>query len=119
MSITDLALSLNTFEQMNTVILSLQKIKTKLNEGLYWNGEYDGKVFESAGSSRMPMQPSINIHPPANLSRYYFDLNMINDIGVHLILSEIDESNVIQTSEGTLNIAKKCFICRNLLFIGR
>ena len=32
-SITDLPLSLNTFEQMDTVILSVQKIKTKLNAG--------------------------------------------------------------------------------------
>ena len=58
------------------------------------------------------MQPSIDINPPENLSKFYFDLQLINDIGVHLIISETDEANVTVAIEGTLKIKNECIICR-------
>ena len=45
------------------------------------------------------------------MSKFYFNLQMINDIGVHLIISDPDESNVVSDTNKSIKVTKKCFIC--------
>ena len=60
----------------------------------------------------MPIKPFVDVNPPSNMSKYYFDMQMINDIGVHLIVSEPDDSNVVNDSNRTIKVTKKCFVCK-------
>ena len=111
--IKDLSISLNNLTEMNTVIISLQKLKTKeSNVRLYWCGDYIGVPFEVAANTCMPIKPYIDVNPPLDMSKYYFDMQMINDIGVHLIVSNPYDANVVKGSDSTIQVNKKCFVCK-------
>ena len=89
------------------------KLETKESNGrLYWCGDYIGVPFEVAGNTCMPIKPYIDVNPPLDMSKYYFDMQMINDIGVHLIVSNPDDANVVTGSDSTIQVNKKCFVCK-------
>ena len=101
-------------EQMKDIELTLKFIDTKLIDGkLYWMGTTYGECFKCVGENCLPIKPSINLNPPEDLTKYYFDLDLIRDMGVHLQLSNT-ESNQQQPSSSVESFIKNIFVIHEL-----
>ena len=82
-------------------VRSLQMIANENN--LFWTGRYSSSSFRVSGGGCLSIEPQISRQPPKGCSSYYFNNKLIQDIGVHIVLS--GQNN--DTDEGT-----KCKICK-------
>ena len=102
-------------EQMKNIELSLKVIDTILVDGkLYWKGSTSGELFKCVGENYLPIKPSINLNPPEGLTKYYFDMNQIRDMGVHLQLSNTETNQQPKSSAESI-VQKKCFKCKKVV----
>ena len=94
-AVKDVPLLLNNLTEMNNLIITMQKLRTKENNGsLYWCCDV-GDQSEVLGNSCMPIKATVDVNPPTGMSKFHFGLQMINDVEVPLIISDSDESNVV------------------------
>ena len=70
---------------------------------LFWSGKYSSPVFAVSGKDCLSIEPQISAKPPEGCSSYFFDKQLIQAIGVHIVLSQ----NNVDTQENT-----KCKICK-------
>ena len=104
-------------EELKNVELTLQFIDTELIDGcLYWTGTTSGDRFKRVGNDCLPIRPSVSLNPPDGLSKYYFDMNLMRDMGVHLQLSNTEATSDQQPhTSGQSVVKKKCFTCRKMI----
>ena len=102
-------------EQMKNIELTLKLIDTILVDGkLYWKGSTSGELFKCVGENCLPIKPSINLNPTEGLTKYYFDINLIRDMGVHLQLSNTETNQQPKSSAESIvkknasNVKKLC-----------
>ena len=72
------------------------------------------EVFNFSDDACLPIKPSIDLNPPTDMTKYYFDINLLRDFSVHLPLQPAAESKQINTTSSTSNLSvfkKPCFIC--------
>jgi len=100
-------------ENMKDVEFTLRKIDTELINGkLFWKGTASGEDLKCVGEACLPIKPSIEADPPEGLTRFFFDFNLMNDLGVHLrLLSE--NTGIALNQDGV--VKKKCFKCQKLI----
>ena len=73
---------------MNLLLLDIRKISTTEIDGkLFWNGEYEDAIFTVPGTKCTPIKPNIDPNTSNNLPGHYFEKQLIQDMGVHLALS--------------------------------
>ena len=91
------------------VTQSATKVEVRLlrmienQDNLFWTGRYSSSSFRVSGGDCLSIEPQISLQPPEGCSSYYFNKQLIQDIGVHIVLS--GQNN--DTDEGT-----KCKICK-------
>ena len=71
-TVKDVPLSLSNLTKMNNLIITMQKLRTKENNGrLYWCGDYVGDQFEVLGNSCMPIKHTVDVNPPTGMSKQH------------------------------------------------
>ena len=98
--------------QMKDIEFTLKIIDTSMVDGkLYWNGNLFGQEFKCIGENCLPIKPSIDLNPPEGLTKFYFDINLLRDMGVHLQLSRPDINAQQPHSSDQSVVTKKCYQC--------
>ena len=67
------------------VVVKELKLK-EVDSNLYSTGEYASEMFTVSGKNCMTVKPDVSLNPPEGCSIYFFDKQLIQDIGVHLTL---------------------------------
>ena len=62
------------------------------------------------GDACLPIKPSIELNPPDGMTKYYFDMGLLQDMGVHLQLST-PASNQSAPGPSTPALKKRCLQC--------
>ena len=107
-------------DQMKDIELTLTLIDTELvGNKLFWKGTTSDETIRCIGENCLPIKPSVDLHPPEGLTKYFFDINLIRDLGVHLQLSrptavECEQQAETHSTNQSL-VKKKCFICSKLV----
>ena len=78
---------------------------------MYWCGDLVGEEFKCVGNECLPIKPNIDLDPPEGLSRYYFEMNLLRDVGVHLQLSTQHVPQQPSADKQQSVIKKRCFTC--------
>ena len=95
---------------METVEFSVRKIcTTEVTDRIYWNGLFDGPEVNVARKKCLPIHPLIELNPPNGMSKYYFDAQLIRDIGVDLQLHSTATAS--SSSNMDTSLKRKCFHC--------
>ena len=98
--------------QIKDIEFTLKLIDTSLVDGkLYWKGNLLGQEFKCIGENCLPIKPSIDLNPPEGLTKFYFDNNLLKDMGVHLQLSRPNINAQQPHSSGQSIVNKKCYQC--------
>ena len=101
----------NDHTELKNNELALQRIDTGLLEGrLYWKGTLSGEVINLVSDACLPIKPSIELNPPDGMTKYYFDMGLLQDMGVHLQLST-PASNQSDPGPSTPALKKCCLQC--------
>ena len=75
-----------------SVTVKVRELKLKeVNNDLFSTGEYTSEVLSVSGRNCMTVKPAISLDPPEGCAIYFFDKQMIQDIGVHLTLIEANQ----------------------------
>jgi hypothetical protein len=83
---------------------------------LFYKGTSSGEKFKIVADSCLPIRPTITLTPPEGLSKYFFDINLMRDMGVHLQLSRTETSGQQQPqTPGQSVVKKKCYKCKKML----
>ena len=107
--VTSIDLSTNDLSSMETVEFSVRKIcTTEVTDRIYWNGLFDGPEVNVAGNKCLPIHPLIELNPPKGMSKYYFDAQLIRDIGVDLQLHSTATAS--SSSNMDTSLKRKCLI---------
>ena len=97
-------------QDLKEIELTLKFIDTKLiGNRMYWCGDLIGEEIKCAGENCLPIKPNIDLEPPEGVTRFYFDMNLLHDVGVHLQMSVVSHQ---QSQPGQSIIKKRCFKCR-------
>ena len=72
------------------VVVKELKMK-EVGSHLYSTGEYASETITVSGKCCMTVKPEVSLNPPENCSVYYFDKQLIHDIGVHLSLLDANQ----------------------------
>ena len=71
---------------------------------------------EGHGTSCLPIKSNIHLSPPVRMTKYYFDLNLLRDLFVHLQLQRAESPQMLRNGASNVSVIKKpCFICRKQL----
>ena len=112
LSATDLSSTQNTE-------FIVKDISTEEIEGrIYWNGQYKNAERSVDANLCLPIHPQIQLDPPPGMSKFFFDGQLIRDIGVDFTLTHAAEStsrsNASSSSSSSTATAlnRKCFHCR-------
>ena len=81
------------------------------NKRLYWDGTLMGEDIPIAGEECLPIKSSINLIPTPGLTKFYSDVSLLQDMGVHLQLSVAADP-----SASTLGAGKNTTV--HIFFIG-
>ena len=103
---------------MKDVELTLKFVETQfVDDKLFWKGTTSGESLKCAGESCLPIKPSVMLDPPDGLSKYYFNINLMRDMGVHLQLSlpEAYDRQPLTSSSNQSVVRKKCMKCRKII----
>ena len=107
LSSTDLSSSENTE-------FILKDISTEeINGKIYWSGQYLSTEKSVDARQCLPIHPQVELDPPLGMSKFFFDAQLIRDIGVDFLLSHNENppsTNVSQPEKSCLE--RKCFHCR-------
>ena len=92
----------------------------EVGSSLFSTGEYASDLLKIRGSHCITVKPEISLNPPEGCSVFYFDKQLINDIGVHLTLqhsaAENDGSSAMPSSSSSSSDVKcKVTKCKKTL----
>ena len=63
----------------------LELVLEDKEEKFYWTGDYSGDMFTLSGKDCIPIQPDVDLEMSSlECTSYYFDKQLVLDIGVHL-----------------------------------
>ena len=83
--------SASDLQNLSTRVV-VRELKLKEVEcNLYSTGEYASEELTVSGKNCMTIKPYISLNPPEGCSVYYFDKQLIQDIGVHLTLINVNQ----------------------------
>ena len=105
-------------EGMKDVELTLKFVETQLvDDKDFWKGTTSGESFKCARESCLPIKPSVMLDPPDGLNKYYFDINLMRDMRVHLQLSlpEANDRQPLTFSSNQSVVRKKCMKSRKII----
>ena len=79
-----------------------------VDDRLFWKGTITGDI-NIVGENCLPIKPSVDLEPPAGMTKYYFNMGLLRDISVHLQLTTPAPSASSSSTTGVVN--KRCFKC--------
>ena len=85
---------------------------------LFWKGTTTKESFPCTGDRCLPIKPQVEINPPEGMSKYFFDMNLLRDMSVHLQLQPTTSapSAASSTVAGPSSVLKKkCLVCRKMV----
>ena len=102
---------------LDGIHFSLRKIELKEIQGkLFWKGTAASSVFYCSGELCLPIKPSIDLNPPADMTKFFFDINLMRDMSVYLKLqTDAESKQVTENSSNSSILTKPCYICRKKL----
>ena len=96
---------------LKDIQFTLRKIQGQEVKGrLYWKGTTTEDVFPCVGDNCLPIKPSVELNPPEGMTKFYFDLNLLRDMNVHLQLQNQSSTQNKVSPSGV--IEKKCLVCK-------
>lgn len=99
---------------LKDVQLVVKQIDCELiEEKLYWKGTTANENRNIVGDNCLPIKPSIDLSPPEGMTKFYFDINLLRDMGVHLQLTTPSVTSQSSTTAGV--VTKRCFTCNKVL----
>lgn len=105
----------NKLENIEFVIMV---IDTELvDEKLFYKGTTSGEKIRVVADRCLPIRPNITLDPPGNLSKYFFDINVMQDMGVNLQITQTEQQQerLTQTTAGPSVVSKPCFNCGKVI----
>ena len=79
-----------------------------VDDRLFWKGTITGDIINIVGENCLPIKPSVDLEPPAGMTKYYFNMGLLRDMGVHLQLT----TPALSASSSTTGVVnKRCFKC--------
>ena len=94
--------------ELRDVQLVVKRIECELvDDRLFWKGTITGDI-SIVGKNCLPIKPSVDLEPLAGMTKYYFNMCLLRDMGVHLQLITPAPSASSSTT-GVVN--KQCFKC--------
>ena len=86
------------------VVVKELKLK-EADANLYSTGEYASEVFTVSGKNCMTVKPDVSLDPPEGCSIYFFDKQLIQDIGVHLTLLDSNQQHGSRSTSSSSMLA--------------
>ena len=107
----------NDHSALKDVQFVVKRIDCELiEEKLYWKGSTANESMNIVGDDCLPIKPSIDLDPPEGMTKYYFDMNLLRDMGVHLQLTApAPQSSTSSTSTSSGVVTNRCFSCNKLV----
>ena len=85
--VSSIDLSNNDLSSMETVEFTIRKLCTEeIHNRIYWNGQCDGQELIISGKKCLPMKANIELNPPNQMSKFYFDAQLIRGVDLQLNL---------------------------------
>ena len=102
----------------SNIEFTLRQIESKEYTGKLYLRDISKDVtfdtFTCTGDNCLPIKPMIDFNSPTGMTKYFFDMNMINDMGLNIQASGgvLQEESIAGNSS---IIKKKCFTCNELV----
>ena len=97
--------------ELRDVQLVVKRIECELvDDRLFWKGTITGDIINIVGENCLPIKPSVDLEAPAGMTKYYFNMGSLRDMGVHLQLTTPAPS-ASSSSSTTGVVNKRCFKC--------
>ena len=78
----------NDYSELNDMEMMVRRIECSLiDEKLFWTGTMTGDSLCIAGKNCLPIKPSVDLNAPPGMSKYFFNMALLRDMGVHLHIS--------------------------------
>ena len=79
--VSSIDLSTNDLSSMETVEFTIRKLCTEeIDNIIYWNGQFDGQELIISGKKCLPIKANVELNPPNQMSKFYFDTQLIRGI---------------------------------------
>ncbi len=96
---------------MENVEFDVRNLETEEIDGkIYWNGKYKGDCHAADSKLVLPIHPNVTLNPPPNCSKFYFDGQLVRDVGVDIVLNR-EPASTSTDANGNSKLRRKCFVC--------
>ena len=107
----------NDYSGLADVEMTVKRIECCLvdDEKLFWKGTISGSDMSIPGKNCLPIKPSIDLSPPPGMTKFFFNMGLLRDMGVHLTLSTPGSTTTPSSSSSSTSassqIKKRCTKC--------
>ena len=100
-------------EHISTKVQVRELEMIEVGNNIFTTGKYTSHPVWISGRDTICIEPEVSIDPPQGCSAFYFDKQLIQDVGVHISLCDVDHTSATSSD----NMMRKCKVkgCRKMV----